>query len=570
MPSRISFDELPELAAQLKLSFRSGHISLEDQRMVLMHAEALGSLRRELVETLGIARARGVLTRMGYASGMRDARMVRELMPEASDDDIMRLGPQLHSLEGIVHVTPIHFDIDVARGLFHGDFSWEDSYEAEVHVANFGHYHAPVCWTQIGYASGYTSGVMNRFIVFRETECVGQGDNRCRIEGKPLEDWGTEIQDDLRYFQPENVAEQIVELQNQVEHLRYSLDEEFTLGDMVGTSRAFRETGEIIQKAADSFVTVLLLGETGVGKEMYARAVHQLSSRASKPFVAVNCAAMPEELIESELFGVEKGAFTGAQQSRPGRFERADGGTLFLDEVGELSPSAQAKLLRVLQEGEFERLGDSRTRRVDVRLIAATNVDLRQAVQSGAFRADLYYRLSIYPVVVPPLRERTEDIPLLVARFLDKYNARHGKRIAGLTDRALEAMRNYDWPGNIRELQNMIERGVIIAGNGERIDIKDLFPNVGLPSASAGSMGVPPAGNGQAAAATEPATATTDAAADEDLMDRLLAETESLDSLESHLIQRAVKQADGNLSQAARMLGMTRPQLAYRLKKHGG
>ena len=212
---------------------------------------------------------------------------------------------------------------------------------------------------------------------------------------------------------------------------------------------------------------------------------------------------------------------------RSGRFERADGGTLFLDEVGELSPSAQAKLLRVLQEGEFERLGDTRTRQVDVRLIAATNVDLGQAVQAGQFRADLYYRLNIYPVLVPPLRERTEDIPLLVSRFLDKYNARHGKRIAGITDRAVEALKNYDWPGNIRELQNMIERGVIIVGNGEQIDVKDIFPNL---SASAAAEPAPAA---RAVGGHTAAAPGTPGANGHDLVDRLLSETESLEDLES-------------------------------------
>jgi len=570
MTSGIRFDELPELAAKLNLSFRSGHIELEGQRMVLLHAGAMGSLRKELIDTLGLERARGVLTRMGYASGRRDAEMVRQLMPNASDEDVMNLGPQLHSLEGIVHVTPLHFDIDVAAGEFHGEFSWEDSYEAEVHLEHFGLYHDAVCWTQIGYASGYTSAVMRKSIVYREVECRGKGDQWCRIVGKPVADWGSEIQEELKYFQPENVAEQIVELQNQVEHLRYSLDEELTVGDMVGVSPAFRQTGEIIQKAAESFVTVLLLGETGVGKEMYARALHQLSQRAQAPFVAVNCAAMPEELIESELFGVEKGAFTGAQQSRPGRFERAHGGTLFLDEVGELSPSAQAKLLRVLQEGEFERIGDTRTRKVDVRLVAATNVDLQQAVQAGNFRADLYYRLNIYPVVVPPLRERREDIPLLVKRFLDKYNARHGKRITGVTDRAMDALQGYDWPGNIRELENMIERGVIIVANGEQIDLKDLFPCMNLAGQPTyrGETPYPTAGPDNEARQRPPNIAPGQGAPDrEELMDAILEDVDSLEDLESTLIERAVEKADGNLSQAARLLGMTRPQLAYRLKK---
>ena len=565
MTAGFEFDELPELASKLHLCFRSGHISLEGQRMVLLHTGALGSLRKELVETLGLDRTRGVLTRMGYASGRRDAEMVRQMMPNASDEDLMNLGPQLHSLEGIVDVTPIHFDIDVAQGYFYGEFAWEDSYEAEVHLDHFGMSPDAVCWTQVGYASGYTSAVVRRTVIFREEECTGKGDHRCMIVGKPVEDWGQEIEEELKYFQPDRVADQIVELQNQVEHLRYSLDEHFTLGDMVGVSAAFQHTGEMIHKAAESFVTVLLLGETGVGKEMFARALHEMGPRANNAFVAVNCAAMPEELIESELFGVEKGAFTGAQQSRPGRFERAHGGTLFLDEVGELSPSAQAKLLRVLQEGEFERVGDTQTRRVDVRLVAATNVDLQQAVQDGRFRADLYYRLNIYPVIVPPLRERRDDVPLLVRRFLDKYNARHGKRIIGITDRAMHALQAYDWPGNIRELENMIERGVIIVSNGQRIDLKDLFPCMNLagqPTYS-GETPCPTPGLDNEIRQTPPNVQ----APIKDMVEGALNSGTTLDALEKQLMEAAVERSDGNLSSAARMLGMTRAQLAYRLKK---
>ncbi len=563
MTSGFEFDELPELASRLHLAFRSGHISLEGQRMILLHTGALGSLRKEMVDTLGLDRARGVLTRMGYASGRSDAEMVRQLMPEASDEDLMNLGPQLHSLEGIVDVKPIHFEIDVAGGKFHGEFAWNDAYEAEVHLEHFGRHHESVCWMQVGYASGYTSAVMRCPVVFREVDCQGKGDTSCRIIGRTVEEWGGEIEEELKYFQPDRVADQIVELQNQVEHLRYSLDQEFTVGDMVGVSEAFRHTAEMIRKAAESNVTVLLLGETGVGKEMFARALHEMSPRASSAFIAVNCAAMPEELIESELFGVEKGAFTGAQQSRPGRFERAHGGTLFLDEVGELSPAAQAKLLRVLQEGELERVGDTQTRRVDVRLVAATNVDLLQAVQDGRFRADLYYRLNIYPVLLPPLRERQEDVPLLVQRFLDKYNARHGKRITGVTERAMAALKAYEWPGNIRELENMIERGVILVSNGDCIDVKDLFPCMTFTNR-------PPSRNetvpGHDACATPDLAQPADSAVDAVVEDALASGT-SLDDLEMRLMEAAVERSEGNLSSAARMLGMTRAQLAYRLKK---
>ena len=231
-----------------------------------------------------------------------------------------------------------------------------------------------------------------------------------------------------------------------------------------------------MRKGAGTQVTVLLTGETGVGKERFARALHAMSTRAAKPFVAVNCAALPGELIESELFGAEKGAFTGAGAARQGRFERADGGTLMLDELGELPLPAQAKLLRVLQQGEIERLGGTQVRKVDVRAIVATNVDLKAAVAAGRFRADLMYRLNVYPIRIPPLRERVDDIEPLAAHLLQRFSALHGKSVAGFTDRALDAMRSYAWPGNVRELENLIERGVILASAREPVDVHELFP----------------------------------------------------------------------------------------------
>lgn len=555
MGTEFDIGSVCELPSALKLEFDYGSIRLSDKRMLMLHAGAVGSLRKELIDTLGIERARGLLTRMGYASGKRDAELARQVMPDLSDEEVLMVGPKLHSLEGIVRVSPIRYDIDIANGDFDGEFLWENSFEAEQHLKTFGVHHEPVCWTQIGYATGFTSAIMGRFILYKELDCRGKGDKQCRIVGRPSENW-EDADADLQYFQPDHVAEQLLQLQNEVEHLRYSLDESFTVGDMLGCSSAFRETCELLKKGAESHVTVLLLGETGVGKEMCARALHSLSPRANNTFVAINCAAIPEELIESELFGVEKGAYTGAQSSRPGRFERAHGGTLFLDEVGELSAAAQAKLLRVLQEGEFERIGDSKTRKVDVRVVAATNVDLQQAVDDGKFRADLYYRLNIFPILIPPLRNRQDDIPLLVGRFLDKYTARHSKRISGITDTALNELRKYQWPGNVRELENMIERGVIIASNGEDIDICHLFPCVNFNESTAPTHSQNPP--------TEeiPLSGSID-----EVIDHALDNSTSLEELETLMLEKAVERARGNLSSAARMLGVTRPQLAYRLKK---
>ncbi|PWV59867.1 sigma-54-dependent Fis family transcriptional regulator [Plasticicumulans acidivorans] len=565
--------QLGELGEHLQLTFEQGHISLDAQRMILLHTTAMGALRKELIDSLGSDRARGLLTRMGYASGVRDAEMARRMLPQASGDELMLVGPQLHALEGIVNVQPVRVDIDIARGRYYGEFIWTDAYESEVHQEAFGMATEPVCWMQLGYASGYTTHVFGRPVLYREVECCARGDAQCRIIGRPHAGWSAEeIRDDLRYFRPESFAEQMIQLQTQVELLRSSLGDRVTLGDMVGQSTPFRSACELIRKAAASPVTVLLLGETGVGKEMFARGLHSVSSRAEAPFVALNCAAIPEELIESELFGVEKGAFTGAQTSRPGRFERAHGGTLFLDEVGELSASAQAKLLRVLQEGELERVGDSRTRRVDVRVVAATNVDLQEAARAGRFRNDLYYRLSVFPVRIPPLRERREDIPLLVERFLQKHSVRHGKNAVGVSDAALRALCKYAWPGNIRELENIIERGVILTPSHGRIDLPDLFPQVGIGTCAGGLAAYAPAPDDAEPQALPPLPAVTaDAAVDKDvLVDDVLASGTSLDALEARLLNAAVERSDGNLTQAARLLGITRPQLAYRLKKLGG
>jgi transcriptional regulator with GAF, ATPase, and Fis domain len=356
-----------------------------------------------------------------------------------------------------------------------------------------------------------------------------------------------------RDYAADSMIVRLEDLQSQVDTLRSTLQPADELGPLVGRSKAFDAAAGLLRKAAATQVTVLLTGETGVGKERFARALHAMSPRAGKPFVAVNCAALPAELIESELFGAEKGAFTGAGAARPGRFERADGGTLLLDELGELPLTAQAKLLRVLQQGEIERLGGTQTRKVDVRVVAATNVDLHAAVATGRFRRDLMYRLDVYPIRIPPLRERVDDIEPLAVHLLNRFSALHGKRVPGFTDRALDAMRRYPWPGNVRELENLIERGVILASTGEPVDVHDLFPMLaGQPPVTVNAEGQLERG----APSSGPA-----------LYDDLLARGLSLDALEDALIQEAVHRADGNLAAAARALGLSRPQLSYRLQR---
>jgi nitrogen regulation protein NR(I) len=341
---------------------------------------------------------------------------------------------------------------------------------------------------------------------------------------------------------------------------------------LVGESPAIRQVYGVIEKVADTPSTVLITGESGTGKELIARALHEYSSRHSGPFIKINCAAIPKTLMESELFGYEKGAFTGAVGAKPGRFELAHGGTLFLDEIGEIPVEMQVKLLRVLQESEFERVGGIKTIKVDVRLVAATNRDLHAEVAANAFREDLYYRLNVVPIHLPPLRERRQDIPLLVNHFISKFNERLKKQIAGIDPEAVERLITYHWPGNIRELENVIERTMLF-GEGPTIRAVDLpgeligAPANGVtpveeplsqPSRVSSTFSLP----ALAAAASLPIGAE----AVSSLKEAVRVETERV---ERELIQRALDETGGNVTQAARKLKISRKSLQTKMKELG-
>ncbi|MCD6673632.1 MAG: sigma-54-dependent Fis family transcriptional regulator [Burkholderiaceae bacterium] len=544
-----------DLRAQVHFCSETGQIWLREHRMLLVHAEAQALLRKELIDTLGMTRARGLLMRMGYASGARDAELARTRSQNDSDLAAFMTGPQLHTLEGIVRVVPLRLELDRSAGHFYGEFRWENSWEGQWHRHYYGTHDEPVCWTQIGYACGYTSTFMGRPILYKEVQCSGMGDEHCRIVGKPIDQWD-DAEEHQQFFNRESIAEQLLDLQTQVVELRSKIDERQGLEpDIAGNAPAFRKAFELLRTAAGSRIAVLLLGETGVGKELFARALHRMSDRRAKPFVALNCAAMPNDLVESELFGVEKGAYTGAQVARAGRFERADGGTLFLDEIGDLPLPAQSKLLRALQEGEIERVGDHRTRRVDVRVVAATNCRLQDAVREGRFRSDLYYRLNAFQIEIPPLRERKEDIPLLAKRFLAEQCAIQGKKLLGFSDKAKRSLLSYGWPGNIRELRNVVERGVLLAPPATRVEVHQLFAS--QPDDDGRSLSVDASG-ALGVLGWEPGR---------ELSEAVFNGTLTLDQVEAMLLETAVDKARGNLSSAARMLGLSRAQLAYRLKR---
>jgi DNA-binding NtrC family response regulator len=319
--------------------------------------------------------------------------------------------------------------------------------------------------------------------------------------------------------------------------LREALGKRYSHPNIVARSPKMQEVLATVERVARTNSTVLLGGESGVGKDLIARAIHEKSRRASGPFLKINSTAIPENLLESELFGFEKGAFTGAVASKPGKFELADKGTLFLDEIGDVPPATQVKLLRVLQEREFERLGGTRTVKVDVRLIAATNKDLRQALEQGTFREDLYYRLNVVPIDIAPLRERKEDIPDLVNLFISRFTGESGKPVQGITPEAMQVLVNYHWPGNVRELQNIVERACALA-KGNVLGPSDIHLDI-RPSKGANSPG------------------------------GFLPDGMTLEQWEDEMVQEALRRANGNKSQAARLLGLSRNALRYRLSKIG-
>jgi two-component system response regulator AtoC len=319
-------------------------------------------------------------------------------------------------------------------------------------------------------------------------------------------------------------------------NLREQIDHKFGLENIIGESIAMRQVFETVQQVAPTRTTVLITGETGTGKELIAKALHNLSPRKNGPFIAVHAAALPSTLLESELFGHEKGAFTGAIERRIGRFELADGGTLFLDEVSELEPVMQVKLLRVLEERAFERVGGAKTLHVDVRLIAATNRNLKKLVNEGKFRDDLFYRLSVVAVDLPPLRERRDDIPLLVKAFLDEFSRENGKQVRELTPEAMNMLLAYDWPGNVRELRNAVEQMVVLA-RAERLTVRDVPPQV--------------RGGADLTKISVVRTGMT------------------VEEAERQLIVQALKETDGNRTKAAQKIGISRRTLHRKLKEYG-
>ncbi|MFO0578642.1 MAG: sigma 54-interacting transcriptional regulator [Polyangia bacterium] len=505
-----------ELDELLDIHSTEGVIRFAGERALLIDALALGLLRKQLAETLGLGAARLLLTRFGYAHGWRMAEALDRTFHFRSQDEWRDAGGRIHALQGLLRL-----DANSSGPLSPAGATVHGSYEAEQHILHLGRAAEPVCWTLAGFASGYLSRTEGQPIYVIEDRCVGAGAAVCRFAGRSQKDWGPALAEHLPFFAATELDPSLVRaaaaLDRSVRRLQRlragsggAAAGDAADGGVVARSAGMRALLEVARRVAPVDSTVLITGESGAGKERIARLVHAESARAAGPFVAVNCAAIAETLLESELFGHARGAFTGAQQDRAGLFEAAHGGTLFLDEIGDVPRPMQARLLRALQERTVRRIGENHDRAVNVRFVAATNADLAGAVAAGQFRKDLYYRLRVIELHVPPLRERRDDILPLARAFLATAARRLGQSSVsqstvsqstvshaaaarsparpplGLTPAAADLLLGYAWPGNVRELENAMERAVALA-RGRRIDVDDLPPDV--RSAGGGGAG---------------------------------------------------------------------------------
>jgi DNA-binding NtrC family response regulator len=542
------------LAEVLDFQPALGVIRFHEQRVVILSAAAMGLLRKELIDTLGVDTARRLLLRFGYADGYHDAVSLRDRANWADPMDGLRAGAILHRLEGIVRAEFVSVESDEASGRFEASVRWHDSYVAEQHLNHYGKSPVPTCWSLAGYASGYASACFGREIYFRESQCAGQGAAHCLAVGKDAESWGDALPTLRADFQTGDLGKEVERLRTIVhdrlkdldrrEHAVASRERELNLlrdrvaklaakRHFIAESKSMQEVLEFAARVAPLDTTVLVQGESGTGKEFIVRLIHDQSPRASGPFVSLNCAALTETLLESELFGHVRGAFTGAVRDKPGLFEVAATGTLFLDEIGEVAPTVQAKLLRALQEREIRRVGGERTLKVNTRVVAATNRDLRAAVAAGTFREDLFFRLGAFIIEVPPLRDRREDIPALVHTFVRQASARMKKEITGVSADAMRALMAYHWPGNVRELAHAIDRAIILA-EGTRIQRRDLPAEVTRK----------PRGGGPG-------------------------DTLDLQEQEQLMIERALKRFRGNRRQAADALKISTVTLWRKMKRYG-
>ncbi len=527
------------------VSFSEGTLALQGREVVLHSLHAFAQFRKDLVDAVSLEHARGFLTRFGYFQGQADASVLINNFTWDSDIELIKAGCKLHSLEGIARDMINKLEYDAESGKFLMEITWVDSKEAQEHMYVLGKSEHPVCWILSGYFSGFTSLCLKKDIYFIEHSCKAQGNTVCHATGKDVESWGDEIKPYLGYFKSHDIKVKIEKLTEQLKQKAALLKKYEKEIEALGTvakpsfieihSKAYKHVLIVANKVAPFDSTVLITGETGAGKEVMAKYIHKLSNRSKGPFIAVNCGALPESLLESELFGHKAGAFTGAVKDRTGLFEEADKGTVFLDEIGDISAAMQLKILRVLQEHEIMRVGESIPRKVDIRVIAATNKNLKELIRDGKFREDLYYRLSVMELTVPPLRDRKEDILPLTRFFVDRLSKKLKIRNLHIDASCIEYLQKYNWPGNVRELENVIERAAILSPDG-RI-LPEHFPSAVVDSGKK-------------------------------TFESVLRGNPTLEAVERAYIEQILEETGGNKAKAARILGIDVTTLWRKLKKH--
>jgi DNA-binding NtrC family response regulator len=534
-----------DLRLEELVTFSEGLVCLHGRRLILHAVHAMAQFRKDLIDMLGPAQAKRILTRFGYFWGQVDAAAMKRIFNWESTAEWLRAGPRLHSLQGAARGQVKSLELSGPRRL-RMELMWGDAAEPEEHVFELGESSDTACWIHTGYASGYASFCLGAPVYFVEQTCRARGDAVCTALGMDGESWGEDADALAEQFEAEDIQGRILELTTELQKRTLELARQRKrLKRVEGLnvpglaeirSKSFQEVMNLGLRVARFDSSLLITGESGVGKEIVARFIHERSHRAARPFVAVNCAALPETLLEAELFGHRKGAFTDASTDRAGLFEEAQGGTLLLDEVGDIAPSIQVKLLRVLQERKIRRLGENTLRPVDVRVIAATHRRLEEEVRAERFREDLFYRLRVVEIEIPPLRDRPEDIVPLARFFTERLASRLRIPQLALDASCLEVLQGYSWPGNVRELENALERAAVVSG-GRRI-LPEHLPR-----------GVREAGR-QAAGSTAHAGRT--------LMD-----------MEREYILAVLEETAGNRTRAAEILGISPTTLWRKLKAWG-
>lgn len=470
----------------LSYSPKDASVHFMQQRVLILDVLAMGLLRKELIDTLGYQKARKVLTRFGFAHGWRTAKMLQEDFPEILLDN--HGGEHLHKLFGLVNTTTRKEFNDSQGKELQIQTNMENSYEAEQHLNLIGQTDDGACWTLTGFASGYETFKHGRDMYFVETQCVANGDACCQMEGRFKENWGHRLTKYQPYFEIDSIGKVLTEQEEQLQQLEKRLIERRKelegydnsidpIPGFIARSPKMIKLISVASSAARVDSTVLVSGDSGVGKEHISRYIHQASPRSDGPFISVNCSALSDNLLETELFGHAKGAFTGADNARIGLLEEANGGTLFLDEIGETSLNMQVKLLRALQEKEIKRIGENTVRKLDIRVIVATNRDLSVEVIKGNFRQDLFYRLRVIELIVPSLSERREDILPIANLLLQRHMGSMSREVNGLSRSAIQLLMSYNWPGNVRELINAMEYALALC-KSEWIQDTDLPPEL--------------------------------------------------------------------------------------------